>query len=564
MCPRGERNERTAQTGGLPSSLRPYDAPAVEAEGADQNNGSGQADRTREAGRARRRGRSSFRLAGRIIATLLSITALVVSGYVWATYHHFSAGVTRIDAIVPRGSAGSAGQPGVGGRPVLDIDGMDQNILLVGDDHRPQNASPALLKLLNASPDATSLNTDTMIVLHVPADGSRATMISFPRDSWVDIPGFGMNKLNSAFNFGRQNGGGDAGGARLLIQVIQNMTGLTIDHFVRVSMLGFYQIAEVLGPVQVCLNQATQDYYSGTNLPAGVSTLDAQQALSFVRQRHGLPGGDLDREVRQQYLLSAEFRKVASAGTLLNPFKLDALLNAVSSNLETDPGLDLLKFAEQMQHLQAGNLKAATIPITGTPTIYPNGVETSIVSVDFAALPGFIATVIGHPSPYQRATAVRPATVTVSVLNAGAASDAAATNTAMLDRLGFRTTPPGSSDATSTTTAIEYPAGMEAQAKTLAGFIPGVLVTQSAAVHGVTLLLGTDGINVTAPGTALPWRTGAAPSHSASANPGVSASGSTTSRPVAPPSSSRPVAPPSTVTTANTPARSYGQNDCIN
>src|SRR5207302_972200 len=112
---------------------------------------------------------------------------------------------------------------------------------------------------------------------------------------------------------------------------------------------GFYEIAKALGPIQVCLNHAAKDSFSGVDLPAGVSTLNAQQALSFVRQRHGLDqyGGDLAREVRQQYFLSTELRKVQSTGVLLNPGKLTALLNAVSDALETDPKLDLLEFATE-------------------------------------------------------------------------------------------------------------------------------------------------------------------------------------------------------------------------
>ena len=451
-------------------------------------------DRQRQAGRHRanrpRRGRRWLSVGARVLVSLLSLSVLVFSGYVWATYRSFTANVTHIDAIVkPR--------PGRPGQPAPhDIDGADQNILLVGDDHRPPGASPALLKLLNTQPDGGGVNTDTMMVLHIPADGAKATVISFPRDSWVDIPGFGQNKLNAAFAFGSQNGGGDTGGARLLIQVIQNLTGLHIDHFVRVSMVGFYDIARILGPITVCLNQATQDSYSGTNLPAGVSTLNAQQALAFVRQRHNLPRGDLDREVRQQYFLAAAFRKLTSAGVLLNPLKLQNLLHAVSSSLETDPGLDLLSFAEQVQNLSAGNVTFATIPITGTPTITVDGNDVDIVAVDFAALPGFIAQVIGQPTAYTKAVPAPPSAVTVQVINATSTADAAASNSAALTRLGFHTTTPSSTPTPTTSTLIEYPVGMEAQAKAVAAHVPGALVSASTAVHQVTLVLGADGQHV--------------------------------------------------------------------
>ena len=307
--------------------------------------------RGRRAGRAAARRASSTRtprwvVGARLVAALLSLAILGGTGYAWASYQHFLSGVTHVDAI-PGGPGGK------------DVDGPAQNILLVGDDHRPDNASPQELAQLSTQQDGGGTNTDTMMVLHLPGgSGGNPTVISFPRDSWVDIPGVGKGKLNSAFSDGAANGGGDAGGMRLLIQTIQNMTGLSIDHFVRVSLLGFYDIANVLGPIQVCLNQPAHDAYSGTDLPAGVSTLNAQQALSFVRQRHGLDrwGGDLAREVRQQYFLSTELHKVTSAGTLLNPAKTQALLGAVSSALETDPGLDLLSARERevMQLLARG------------------------------------------------------------------------------------------------------------------------------------------------------------------------------------------------------------------
>jgi LCP family protein required for cell wall assembly len=481
---------------------------------------------------ARRRRRSTgdgrdpdwwFGLAfgGRIVAALMSLAVLVGSGYAWASYRSFVSQVTTVDAIA-KPTAGPARH---------DLDGADQNILLVGDDDRT-GITPAELAELNTTLDGGGVNTDTMMLLHVPADGSKATGISFPRDSWVDIPGFGKNKLNAAYNFGTGNGGGAAGGARLLISVIQNLTGLTIDHYVAVSMLGFYRIAETLGPIRVCLKQAAQDGYSGTNLPAGVSTLNASQALSFVRQRHNLPRGDLDREVRQQYFLSTEFRKIASAGTLLNPFRLQRLLTAVSSSIVKDPGMDLLKFAQQVQNLSAGNVTFATIPITGIPTITVGGNSVSIVAVDFAAIPGFIAKVIGRPTAYDKATAAARSTVTVDVINAAGVARLATSTATALKGLGFGTYPPDSADP-ATATTIEYPAGMESQAKALAQVIPAAQVALSSRVSKLTLVLGTDGVRVNAPAS------------------GAASGSSSASTSAAAPSSS-PV------------AQAYAATDCIN
>ncbi|SDI79649.1 transcriptional attenuator, LytR family [Frankineae bacterium MT45] len=343
---------------------------------------------------------TGFAVGSRLIAAVLAVAIVLGSGYAWATYRNFTANVTHVDAI----------DNSTTGAKRADLDGKAQNILLVGDDHRPANASPALLAELSTQLDGGGTNTDTMMVMHVPADGSRATLVSFPRDSWVNVPGHGMNKLNAAFSLGSRNGGGDKGGSRLLVDTIRSLTGLWIDHFVRVSLVGFYQIAKVLGPIPICLKHAAVDPFSGTNLPPGHSTLDAKQALSFVRQRHNLDGGDLGREIRQQYFLSQAFSKIASARTLLNPLKLQNLLAAVSSNLETDyTGDGLLQFARQMENLQAGNLRSATIPTTGTPTIYVDGTPVSIVEVNRPAIPAFIKSIVGTGTP-----AVHPASPTAT------------------------------------------------------------------------------------------------------------------------------------------------------
>ena len=437
----------------------------------------------------------------------LVVVLLGTGGYVFYNYQRFVSGVTTVDVI---------------GEAADDYDGPAQNILLVGDDHRPDNATPEQLALLGTQDDGGSTLTDTMIVMHIPADGSSASLISFPRDSWVDIPGFGKNKLNAAFSLGGGASGDNVGGAKLLIETIQNLSGLTIDHYVRVSLLGFYDIAEALGPIDVCLNNAVKDPYSTVDLPAGVSTLNAQQALAFVRQRHGLPRGDLDRQVRQQYFLSVEARKILSAGTLLNPFKLGTVLDAVSSAIETDSGLNFIDLATQVKGLSADNITTATIPILGTPTIRVNGSSLSIVEVDTAAMPAFIDDLIGAPSAYETATAAQPGDVTVTVLNGGAANGSAAAATATLAGLGFVTGTPDSTGSTPITT-IQYPAGQEAQAKAVAAVLPGASVGESTTVTGVTVVLGSDGQMPAAAGAAAP----AAPAAPAEPDPTATPTGTT-------------------------------------
>lgn len=468
--------------------------------------------------RARRDIGRGIALGAQIAAALLSLTILLGSGYVWATYRNFSTNVARVNAIAP------------GKHPARNIDGADQNILIVGIDDR-SNATPAELQQLSTTQDGGSKNTDTMMVMHVPADGSKATVISFPRDSWVTIPGFGMNKLNAAYALGFNQGHSADAGAQLLTQTIEGMTGLTVDHYVQVSLIAFYRISLAIGGVDVCLNAAQNPQtdsdafgsgYSGINLPAGHSVIAGKQALAFVRQRHGLPRGDLDRIARQQYFLSAAFRKISSAGTLLNPFKLQKLLTAVSSSLQVDQGLDLLKLATQMQNLTAGHVTFTTIPTLGTPTISYNGNQVSIVQVDTAGMPAFIGKLIGQPtsSPYTKASPADPATVTVNVLNGAGIANLATRNSDALKTLGFHTATPDSTDTTSATT-IEYPPEMESGAKALAGQVPGAAVRASAAVHQVTLVLGTDGKQVKGLTSTTPAVPQAPPPSASSGQPAV-------------------------------------------
>jgi LCP family protein required for cell wall assembly len=443
-----------------------------------------------------------YRVAARLLVAALSFLVLAGSGVAWATYQGFSAQVPH-GAPVPALAAGQR-----------DLDGADQNILLIGNDSRAGDTAEELAQL-STTDDGGSVNTDTTMVLHVPADGSRATIISFPRDGWVSIPGYGKGKLNSAYGDGysaakaksKDEVAAQSAGIAVLIQTLSAVTGLHIDHYLQVNLLGFYRISEVIGGVRVCLlhaqnadsdSDAFGKGYSGIDLPAGWSTIEGKQALAFVRQRHGLPGGDLDRIKRQQYFLSAAFTKISSAGTLLNPFRLHALLSAVSSSLLTDPELNLISLAGQFADLSGGNITFTTLPNDGAQTIYPDGVMTSIVGVDTAAIPGFVRTLLGQPADpaLTVAAAADPKSVTLDVLNGTSTAGLAASNAAALRAQGFVTDTVDSADATAVTT-IEYPDGQQAQAKSVAKAVPGATMVLTASVKRVTLIIGNNNVQVT-------------------------------------------------------------------
>jgi LCP family protein required for cell wall assembly len=344
-------------------------------------------------GRAWRSGTTRIALT---FFTVLSIGALVLAGYYWYTFRNIDNGVPRLKNLA------------VGAKPSgkTDIDGKDQNILLVGNDDRT-NMTDAEVKLLHVGRDGGSKATDTMMIVHVPANGSKATIISLPRDSYVNIAGHGQDRLNAAYVYGYNDSSGSdsdkqTAGADLLISTITNLTGLTINHYIQVSLLGFYEISNAIGGVTVdmCHNVNDTTAYnrsigsdggSGLKISKGKHTIKGVQALEFVRQRHNLPNGDLDRVRRQQYFLTAAFRKVAGPSIL---FKLNALGDAIKRNIVLDPDLKLLDLANQMENLSANNIVGKTIPTTPA-TIDGN----SVLQVSPTKVQKFVDKLINPPVP---------------------------------------------------------------------------------------------------------------------------------------------------------------------
>lgn len=324
-----------------------------------------------------------------MIGSLVSIGLLVLAGYLWYTFREVNQGVPRLNLAVNAGPSGGT---------TFHVDGKDQNILVVGNDDR-QSMTDAEVRELHAARDGGSLATDTMMIVHIPADGSKATLISLPRDTLVQIPdGYRPNKLNSAYASAYVDAPGDVeakrtAGADLLIKTITNLTGLTINHYVQVDLLGFYRISTAIGGVPVTLCHAVDDTIaanqaaglpggSGLKLSKGTHDLSGVQALQFVRQRHFLPHEDLDRVKRQQYFLTSAFRQVASVGIV---FKLRSLGDALKRSVYFDSSLNLLDLAQQLKNLTANNIVGKTIPTytdaNGNLTADPQKVQAFVDKV---------------------------------------------------------------------------------------------------------------------------------------------------------------------------------------
>nr|WP_221204014.1 LCP family protein [Modestobacter versicolor] len=444
------------------------------------------------------------RLAGgaRVVAGLLSVVLLATSGWGWYLGRVADASVNRTDAI-----------PTSGNDEVVDT-GEAMNLLLVGSDSRA-GATDEELAQLNTEANA-GLNTDTMILVHVPADGSAASFVSFPRDSYVEIPGHGSDKLNAAYAYGAQEAGSEASeaeqqaaGAQLLIQTISQLTGLRIDHYAEVDLLGFFKLSSVVGGVEVNLCEAVQDDFSGVDLPAGVQTISGEQALAFVRQRHGLPRGDFDRIIRQQTFIAGMIRKMLSENVLLDLGKQRQLVQAAADALTVDQTLNLLNLAQQMQSVQPGSIDFQTVPYIGDDE--DDAGRYILRLEDEEKLHQFFAELNAEPEaaepPASEAPpAAAPSDVSVEVFNGSGTSGLAAQASTELTSAGFGVAGTGNADSSDyTVTEIRFAAGDEALAATLAAAVPGAtqVVSPDATAGTVQLVLGSDfngvGQAVTAP-----------------------------------------------------------------
>jgi LCP family protein required for cell wall assembly len=352
------------------------------------------------------------------LVALASVGALVATGVAWTVQQRVVTTIVTSQAVSPH--------------PVLI--GQPFTALLVGLDARTDaNGNPLpreLLDALHAGPDEGQLHTDTIILLHVPALPSEpAVAISIPRDSFVTITdGSGKHKINSAYNRGlaaaeeqltaqgisgpELDRRGREAGRAALIATVESLTGTQIDHYAEINLAGFVELTDALGGVPVCLNKPVHDEtYSGLNLPAGYQTVTGPVALAFVRQRHGLEGGDLDRIARQQAFIAGLAQRLQSEGALTNPATLQQLLGVVTRNVVIDKGWDLQQAATQVGRLAGDDLSFRTIP-TGRPDLQ-TPVDGVAVQVDPAAVRTFVTEQFTATAPTSTPTAAsNPATAT--------------------------------------------------------------------------------------------------------------------------------------------------------
>ena len=452
--------------------------------------------------------------AGYVLSCIAASLVLAISGFSYFVVKDVSA-IGGSHAIVSGPSIGA------------------QNILLMGLESRTDwngNILPDdVLKALhacNAAEIAAGCGgnaTNTLILIHIFANGGKAVGFSIPRDDWVNFPaaydGQTQGKVDQAYGFAlaaaenqakAQNPNvsqdqlafdGNEAGRAAEVATVEQLTGVHIDHFAELNLDGFYELAKVVGGVEVCLlHPVPYDPYSGFSAAhAGYQHLSAKKALAFVRQRHGLTNGDFDRTKRQQAVIDAVTKQLRDEGVLGDLTKLNSLLSVAKQYLITDAGWNLLDFISQMRGLSLGNVTFRTLPEVAPITI--DGQDANQIN------PAQIQQIVQetfYPSPASSAPASASASasaqrtagnsqVTVDVYNGGNKQGLAGQVSAALVKDGYTAGKIGNTPSPVTTTEVLYGTGASASAGTIASMF-GVTASASStlAAGHVEVLLGAD------------------------------------------------------------------------
>ncbi|WP_343710703.1 LCP family protein [Mycobacterium sp.] len=465
----------------------------------------------------------------RVVATVAAVVVVLGTGVAWSTIRSFQDGIYHMFAP----SLGQGGDDGA-----IDI-------LLVGMDSRTDaHGNPLTAEELAAlrAGDDVSTNTDTIILVRIPNNGpdrnhQAATAISIPRDSYVAAPGLGKTKINGVYGQVKEEkrvslveSGVDAdeaeargteAGREALIKTVADLTGVTVDHYAEVGLLGFALITDALGGVDVCLKESVYEPMSGADFPAGWQKLDGPQALSFVRQRHDLPRGDLDRVVRQQVVMASLAHQVISGNTLSSPARMSRLQQAIQRSVVLSSGWDIMDFVSQLQKLAAGKIAFATIPVLDEAGWSDDGMQ-SVVRVDPHQVADWVAGLLqGQAQGKTEELAYSPDKTTADVVNDTDINGLAAAVAEVLSAQGFSAGAVGNNEGAHVSgSQVQAARGDDLGAQAVARDLGGLPVVTDASVPpgSVRVVLAND---YTGPGSGLGGDAGtvaAASSNSGSAN----------------------------------------------
>ncbi|HZZ49815.1 MAG TPA: LCP family protein [Pseudonocardia sp.] len=451
------------------------------------------------------------------VVALLSAMVLIVTGYGWREYRSLSSGLTRSGAL-----------DGVLGDIANASGGQDTNILIMGLDSRlDQNGDPlpkdVLAQLHAGDSNDGGYNTNVLMLLHVPGDGSRAQAISIPRDDYAELPGAPDNvnraKIKQGYGLAKdekerqlrsegvrdprtlEQQGREAGRRQTVKSVQEFLGGVPIDHFVEVTLVGFYDLASALGSVKVCLKGPTQDSYSGAKFVRGYQDLNAAQALAFVRQRRDyrhpeLNFTDLDRERRQQAFLAAASYQLRSLGTFTDPTRLASLIDVAKKDVVIDNRFDLLGFLQESKGLLNGNITFTTLPVKSFGK--RDGQDVNLVDTDQ------IRTLVQHllnpgdspdgPAPAPPAAPAQLPAATVEVVNATGRDGLATTMESLLADRGLTRGAASTHRRLVDQTELRYAPDAADSATALANLLGGISSTSDSSLRKghERLTLGTD------------------------------------------------------------------------
>jgi LCP family protein required for cell wall assembly len=462
--------------------------------------------------------------AGYTVGCILASLVLVTSGF--AYYVQSKAGSFG-------GSDAISGGPSTGA----------MNILVMGLESRTYWNGTPIRRGLEDKMHIGSIGgntTNTLILIHVFAGGHKAVGFSIPRDNWVTMVGTGgyggtQGKIDQAFGFAKANeqtqlvNSGQAAkmnqnqlasatntaGERAAIETVQALTGVHIDHFAALNLIGFYELAQTIPShgIEVCVKPYKggtnlHDANSGANLKPGYQFLDAAQALSFVRERDNLANGDIDRTHRQQAVIDYVIWEFKHQGLLTDLTQFGHLIDVARNYVITDRSWQLLQFAGEMQALTGKDLTFHTLPID------TSGVEAgqSVNIVNPAAIKQIVHNAFYPPATQQKPAATKPAakpasksatslapSATVDVYNGGGVYHLATRLSQALTTAGFKAGKVGTIPVQSSTQVL-YGAGASASAAKIAGYYNGVTAAPSSSVAAghVEVLLGTDAPSVPA------------------------------------------------------------------
>src|SRR6516165_2278286 len=392
--------------------------------------------------------------------------------------------------------------------PVYSTD--SQNILVYGDDNRA-GLTPHQQYVLRTGHDQSN-NTDTIMLVHISPGRHRLTVISIPRDTMVPVyecdrgPGYTGQQANPAGAV-QINSLLPIGGPTCLWKTVEQLTGVRIDHFIGIGMLGFVKVVNDLGGVNVCVPFNVNDPVSGLVLPSGEHHIDGVQALAFWRTREDIgTGSDLERIQRDQFMSAQVVKGVLSGGLLSNPFRLLSVVTDAAASMTTDSGMsvsNLVGIAESLRHLSSKNVQFITAPNQQWPPnparvqfAQPQADEVFTAIAHDVTVPKVKVTPSSSPSGGAQVLTTSPSNVKVKILNGSGQHGIASQAASALTSRGFDVTGTGNAASFAyTKSVIEYATTADmAAVNTLKQELTNVTTLQDKTLTPgtVELILGSD------------------------------------------------------------------------